>query len=107
MNETGKTKAAQQSVLQKKRTKKRIGDTPVQFSVPVKHFITLYNATKYNCDQERADLEKKGWMESEIVMHLVEKYPMYKLNRVIMRDKIRKYLTLASEIRESTKADES
>lgn len=105
MNPEGISKAAHVSVQQKKKTAKRIGETPVQFSLTVRQFCFMWATMKKHVDRLRKEKELEGWKDSEIAMFLSENYPMYVLDRVVMRDKIRKYLTLASEISESTKTD--
>lgn len=110
MNPEGKTKAAQVTVSQRKKTLDRIGDSSVQFSVNVRQFVQIWTVMHHSVIRKRMEYKKAGWKESEIAMTIAKNYPMYRLDLVVQRDKIKKYLSLISDEskdRESTKTDES
>lgn len=110
MNSKGITKIAQKTAAQRRKTLERVGDSPVQFSVTVKQFVSLYKAVKKEVLEVREVFESKGVEDSKIVAYLNDNYPTYILDRVILRDKIVRYISLKrheSNHSESTKTNES
>ena len=98
MNPTGKTKKPVLSIRDKEVIRERIGQTPVQFSVTVEQLCTMFGATKIAYDKTK-EWEAEGFTETAILMELTRKFPMSTLRRVIMRDKIKRFINLREEIR--------
>ena len=110
MNPEGKTKAALATASQRRKTMERIGDSPVQFSVNVRQFVKIWAVMIRHVDAKREEHKRAGWSESEIALTVSKYYPTHVLDRVIQRDKIKKYLSLISDeskYSESAKTDES